>query len=120
MSPRKIVQSTKWHHLPDGVTIETEKGTPRPWKPEESVYEVFVDGTHIGSVESTRTESWRTNGRIRTSCRGIPRHWTADTNRKWTRHDAAAWRNPERIGYQFDTRVAAIERLMRAWQERGS
>lgn len=76
-------------------------------------YEVSLDGNFIGYVESKRSESWRTNGRIRTSRRGSPKHWEAEAE-GWTPVDARFARD-RRVGYHFHSRASAVRDLVDAY-----
>lgn len=47
------------------------------WSSTKSEYDVIVDGEVVGRVRHWTQESWRSNGRYRTSMRGHAHYWEA-------------------------------------------
>ena len=77
-------------------------------------YDVYVDDTKVGTVESKRTESWRKSGRIRTSMRGRPKTWDAKPTHDW-RPDGHRQFMPVSSG---ESRTEAVVGLVTRWKEK--
>jgi methyl coenzyme M reductase gamma subunit len=78
-----------------------------------SRYEVYLDGEHIGHVDSARITSWRQSpSGIRLGARGRPLQWSCQD----VDHPGEPYQRSS--GYIFDTRGAAIGSLLRRIKRR--